>query len=84
MNNTFSSPDTGNQYKFDYDRFFADANHAFLIHEADLRYGQFLSNQLAAKYPDISNQLPESLDPYYDNKIIPEFLNYLATLSDEI
>ena len=48
---------------FDFDKFMHDANHSYLKHQEDLRYGQFLMNSLYEKHPEIYSQVPENLNP---------------------
>lgn len=67
--------------KFNYDEFIHQANHSYLKHQEDLRYGQFLMNFLYEKHPEIYSQVPENLDPYYDNNRCGEFLKFIANLS---
>jgi hypothetical protein len=69
---------------FDYDRFFSEANSKFITHEGDhQRYGQFLMNYLHSKHPEIYSQVPEEVDPFYDNSKCHLFLCYLADLDSQ-
>lgn len=69
---------------FDYDDFMHNANSKFLVHEGEQRYGQFLMNYLYEKHPEIYNQVPENIDPFYSNEKCGEFLKFLANLSDSL
>lgn len=57
------------------DLFMSNANSAFLTHSENLRYGQFLVNELSKKHPFIT--LPEDADCFYDNNKVPEFLRFI-------
>lgn len=61
---------------FDYDAFMHEANVAFIQHEGDLRYGQFLMNYLHEKHPNI--HVPPYANPFYDCNKCGEFLKFLA------
>ena len=66
---------------FDYDDFIHNVNTSFISHSGTQRYGQFLMNSLYEKHPDIYSQVPENLDPFYDNNRCGEFLKFIANLS---
>lgn len=57
------------------DLFMSNANSAFLTHSENLRYGQFLVNELTRQYPFII--IPEEADCFYDNNKVPEFLRFI-------
>jgi hypothetical protein len=61
---------------FDYNRFIHDANASFITHVGDLRYGQYLMNELANQYSEVS--IPEEYDCFYDNDKVPDFLRYIS------
>lgn len=65
-----------NDMKFDYDRFMHYANASFMTHSGDLRYGQYLMNELSNQYPEVS--IPEEYDCFYDNRKVPMFLRYIS------
>lgn len=66
--------------KFDYDQFMYEVNRGFLSQKSeDQRYGQFIMNYLSKHYSDI--QVPEVIDPFYDNSKVPNLMNYLYTVS---
>jgi len=69
---------------FDYDEFMHKANTQFLLHEGDQRYGQFLMNYLRDNHSEIYHQVPEDIDPFYNNDKCGEFLKFLANLSDSL
>lgn len=66
---------------FDFNDFIHEAIHSFMKCPDNVRYGQFLVNFLHQKYPDI--ELPLEIDPYYENSKIPDFLNYIHSLSND-
>jgi len=64
---------------FDYDDFMHYANVGFLTHSENLRYGQYLMNELSTQYPGI--QVPDEYDCFYDNGKVPKFLRYIHSLN---
>jgi hypothetical protein len=62
--------------KFDY--FIHDANRAFMEHQGNQRYGQFLMNYLHQKHPEI--KISDEIDPFYDNLKVPSFLRYIHSV----
>jgi hypothetical protein len=66
---------------FDFNVFIQEANQAFMKHEGNLRYGQFLYNFLWDKHPQIYNKITEELDCFYDDKKVPEFLRFLSSVT---
>ena len=60
---------------FDYDRFMHDANASFITHSGNMRYGQYLMNELSNQYPEVS--IPEEYDCFYDNDKVPMFLCHI-------
>jgi regulator of sigma D len=65
---------------FDYDEFMHKANSEYLVHEGEQRYGQFLMNYLCAHHPDVYDQIPKHLNPFYDNNRCGKFLLFLSQL----
>ena len=61
---------------FNYDRFIHDVNESFITHVGDLRYGQYLMNELSNQYSEVS--IPEEYDCFYDNRKVPMFLRYIS------
>jgi hypothetical protein len=61
---------------FNFDRFIHDANASFITHVGDLRYGQYLMNELSNQYPEVS--IPEEYDCFYNNDKVPDFLRYIS------
>ena len=61
---------------FDYDRFMHDVNASFITHVGDLRYGQYLMNELNRQYPEVT--IPMEYDCFYDNDKVPNFLKYIS------
>lgn len=61
---------------FNYDEFVHCANAGFITHSGDLRYGQYLMNELSKRHPEIN--VPDRYDCYYDNKKVVDFLRYIA------
>jgi hypothetical protein len=55
--------------------FMSDAISAYLTHKENLRYGQFLINQLKEKYPSII--IPKEADCFHDNNKVSEFLKFI-------
>jgi ABC-type enterochelin transport system ATPase subunit len=64
---------------FNYDQFMYNMNVEFLAHSGTQRYGQFMVNYLCQTHPYI--EIPEHLDPFYDNKKAPELMRYLQSIS---
>ncbi len=64
---------------FNYDFYMHDAMQSFMSHSGNQRYGQFLVNYLHQRHPDIV--IPQEVDPFFDNSKVPDFLNYLATIT---
>jgi hypothetical protein len=64
---------------FNYDEFMHYANTRFLTHSENLRYGQYLMNELTNQYPEVS--IPEEYDCFYDNGKVPMFLRYIFSLN---
>jgi len=64
---------------FDSDDFMHYANVGFLTHSENLRYGQYLMNELSNQYPGI--QVPDEYDCFYDNSKVPQFLRYILSLN---
>jgi hypothetical protein len=65
---------------FNYDQFISDANHSFILHSENQRYGQFLVNELREKHPEIN--LPDSADCFYDNGKVKDFLIFIHSLDN--
>ncbi len=65
---------------FDYDRFFHEVNQCFVHSQHEQRYGQFLMNELSQKHPEIN--VPEDADCFYDNRKVPNLLEYLCSLDN--
>lgn len=52
---------------------------AYGYHDAELRQGQHMINELSRVRPDLYKTVSgASLDPYYDNKKIDAFINWLG------
>lgn len=64
---------------FDFNVYIDAANKKFLKEQHQQRYGQFLMNYLHQTNPEIV--IPENVDPFYDNGKVPDFLNYLWSIS---
>lgn len=63
-----------------YEQYFQEANAYFVANQNDLRYGQALGNHLSRVSPIAYIAVcAADLDPYYDDKIVPEFLNFLSS-----
>lgn len=63
-----------------YEQYFQEANTYFVFNQRDLRYGQALANHLSLFSPIAYIAVcAANLDPYYDDKIVPEFLNFLSS-----
>ena len=65
---------------FDYDEFMHRANGAYMHHQEDQRYGQFLMNYLTQHHPDVN--VPEDVDCFYNNDKVTNFMIFLCKLSD--
>lgn len=61
---------------FNYDEFMHCVNAGFLTHSENLRYGQYLMNELAKRHPEIN--VPDDCDCFYDNGKASHFLRYIA------
>ena len=61
---------------FNYDEFMHYANTGFIAHSGDLRYGQYLMNELSKRHPEVI--VPDRYDCYYDNEKVVNFLRYIA------
>ena len=63
-----------------YQEYFDQANRFFVKNQKDLRYGQALMNYLREISPNAyhSVMFADNVDPFYDDKLVPEFLNYLS------
>jgi len=63
-----------------YEQYLKEANAYFVTHQKDLRYGQALGNHLSKVSPiAYLAACAADLDPYYDDKVVPEFLNFLSS-----
>lgn len=65
-----------------FDQYIAQANRYFLKHKECLRYGQALANYLSFYNPELSDCIPQDIDPYYDNSLAPEFLVWVSEKLD--
>jgi hypothetical protein len=65
---------------FDFNVFIKNVYEGFMRNNDNQRYGQYMVNYLSANHPDIV--IPEEIDPFYDNKKIPDLMNYLNSISD--
>ena len=61
---------------FNYDEFMHYANVGFLTHSENLRYGQYLMNEIANRHPEVS--VPDDCNCFYDNEKVVNFLRYIA------
>ena len=61
---------------FDFNQFIQNVNASFITHSGDLRYGQYLMNEISYQYPEVS--IPEEYDCFYDNDKVPDFLRYIS------
>jgi hypothetical protein len=60
------------------DYFLSKAHSAFLHSKVNQRYGQFLMNYFTKNYPGIT--VPEECDCFYDDKKVPKFFDFIASL----
>jgi len=66
---------------FNFNEFVNSVYTGYLNEPYNQRYGQYIMNTLARNYPSI--QVPQEIDCYYNNDLIPDVLNYLSNLNDE-
>lgn len=61
-----------------YQDFVDEAGRYFVASMPHLRYGQALMNYLWTYSPDVYNDVVSAkCDPFYDDAIVPEFLNFV-------
>lgn len=61
-----------------YQNYVDEANRYFVQHQKHLRYGQALMNYLWDYSQDLYNDVVSAnVDPFYDDAIVPEFLNFV-------
>ena len=63
-----------------FQEYFHQANRFFIENKNDQRYGQSLMNYLRKISPNAYNgvMFADNIDPFYDDNLVPEFLNYLS------
>jgi hypothetical protein len=50
------------------------------VAHTDWRMGQTYFNVLHAHRPTIANNMPKTLDPFYDDALVPYFLEYVEAM----
>ena len=60
-----------------FNQYLTGANAAYVQTNGGLRYGQALYNHIFEVAPQIAYKIPDELDPFYDDDIVPAFLNFV-------
>lgn len=62
-----------------YQDYLDEAGRYFVANQPHLRYGQALMNYLWEYSQDLYRDVVSAkLDPYYDDELVPEFLNFVS------
>lgn len=68
----------------DFQEYMSGANLYYLDSKGTQRYGQALMNYLMQVSPIAYIAIPAKFDPFYDDKVVNEFLNHLSNNWSEL